>query len=532
MRDRNNGRGILALFLVLGIPILQPAGLCAQEAHRQGATHDSANEQRVNAAALGALIRQLQSQIQDLDTQVKDLKAQQRTTQTESAELRREFDITRSQLEALKAQPSGMMSAAAAPATQTEQPSMEERLTHLEESVQLTDSKVSEQSQTKVESGSKYRLRLNGILLLNLYGNVGSVENQDYPQIATAPGLLPSGGAFGGSLRQSQIGIQAFGPTIAGARTSAEIQFDFAGGFPTVPNGVSFGIMRLRTGTVRFDWQDTSVVGGQDTLFFLPLNPTSLATLAVPPLSYSGNLWSWTPQLRVEHRFHLSETSSLSLSGGILDSLSGEIPPVEYNRYPTWGERSGQPAYAGRIGWTHPFFGQDLTAGLGGYYGRQAWGFGRSVNGWAGTADLTLPLGPRIQLTGEFYRGRALGGLGGGIGQSVLWNGSLINPTTELYGVNSLGGWGQLKFKLTPMFQLNGAFGQDNPYASDLREFAGNPVYYKQPLSKSQTAFVNFIYQPRSDILFSLEYRRIKTFTLDSNANAANNINLSVGYTF
>jgi len=43
---------------------------------------------------------------------------------------------------------------------------------------------------------------------------------------------------------------------------------------------------------------------------------------------------------------------------------------------------------------------------------------------------------------------------------------------------------------------------------------------------------VNFIYQPRSDIVFSMEYRRLKTFTLDQGANVANIANFSVGYIF
>ena len=47
------------------------------------------------------------------------------------------------------------------------------------------------------------------------------------------------------------------------------------------------GLVRLRTGTFRMDWADTSVIAGQDTLFFAPLAPTSIATLAVPALSYS-----------------------------------------------------------------------------------------------------------------------------------------------------------------------------------------------------------------------------------------------------
>ena len=73
----------------------------------------------------------------------------------------------------------------------------------------------------------------------------------------------------------------------------------------------------------------------------------------------------------------------------------------------------------------------------------------------------------------------------------------------------------------------------DNPYADDLREYGGDPAaHYAAPLSKNQSALVNFLYQPRSDIVVSLEYRRLKTYTLDSNWNAANIVTLSLGYIF
>jgi hypothetical protein len=398
----------------------------------------------------------------------------------------------------------------------------------------MSDSKIAEQSQTKVESGSKYRLRFTGIVLLNLFENRGTVENSDFPLRAENPQfqLLSSGGSFGGSLRQSQIGIEAFGPTIAGAQTSANIQFDFAGGFAPVPNGTSFGIMRLRTGTVRLDWPKTSLVAGQDTLFFVPNSPTTLATLAVPGLAYSGTLWNWAPQVRVEHKFTASESGAFLIQGGILDSLSGDTPQSAYYRLPNRAESSGQPGYAARFSWTQDIHGQSFTLGGGGYYGRQDWGLGRNVDGWAGTVDARLPLGRKLELTAAFFRGRAIGGLGGGLGQSVLWNTPLLDPATDVYGLNSLGGWSQLKFKATAKLQFNGAYGMDNPYAHELRAHGGNTTYYPVPLSKNESGFVNFIYQPRSDIVFSMEYRRIKTFTLDQGSNEANIANFSVGYLF
>jgi hypothetical protein len=486
----------------------------------------------MDMSAAGSLLKQLQSQVQELHAQVTDLRKQQQSTQAESAELRRELEVAKAQLVAMIGSGSGIAPAQVAAGTEPTATSIEGRITRVEENQQLSDEKIAEQSQTKVESSSKYRVRLSGIVLFNTYANRGTVDNADFPQLATPPGLLSSEGSFGASLRQSQIGLQAFGPTIAGARTSADIQFDFSGGFPAAHNGVSFGIMRLRTGTVRFDWPTTSVVAGQDSLFFAPLTPTSIATLSIPALAYSGNLWSWTPQVRVEHKFILSETSSLSLQGGILDNLSGDVPPSEYYRYSSWGEDSGQPAYAARAAWTQKIHGQDMSLGIGGYYGRQAWGYGRGLDSWAGTVDLTLPLSSKFEFTSQFYRGRAIGGLGGGIGQSVLWNGSLADPKTEIYGLNSLGGWAQVKYKATSKLQFNAVFGQDNPFASDLRQFGGNENRYGAPLSKNQSALVNFIYQPRSDVVFSLEYRRLKTFILDTNANTASLVTLSVGYIF
>src|SRR6202044_3999123 len=168
----------------------------------------------------------------------------------------------------------------AAPAT------LAERVTKLEDNQDLIDAKLTEQSQTKVESGSKYRVRLSGIVLFNLFDTRGRVDNLDFPGWAIPDRAGISSNAFAASLRQSQIGLEVFGPEIAGARTSANVKFDFAGGFADLPNGISMGLMRLRTGTIRMDWANTSIIAGQDSLFFLPLSPTSLSSLAVPALSY------------------------------------------------------------------------------------------------------------------------------------------------------------------------------------------------------------------------------------------------------
>jgi hypothetical protein len=495
--------------------------------------------------ALSGLIRDLQEQVQTLNTQLGDLRKEQERTTAEARELRHELDA----IKGLPAQggtgplnpygpppanrPAGQ--SASIQASEPAQPqTAESRIATLEEQMDVTEGKVNDQYQTKVESGSKYRLRLSGIVLLNLVENHGTVDNLDFPSFAESrqseePHASPS--AFGASLRQSQIKLQAFGPDVAGAHTSADINFDFAGGYAAAPNGNTMGLVRLRTGTVRFDWGNTSIVGGQDRLFFAPLAPTSLATIATPALSYAGNLWAWTPQVRIEHRVILSDSSSLSVQGGILDNTSGDLPNDPISRYPTWGEQSGQPAYAARVAWTHAMSGQNLTVGLGGYYGRQDWGFSRGVDGWAGTVDLALPLGKRWEFTGAFYRGRAVAGLGGGIGQSVYPNGPFFAQTTVFRGLDSMGGWAQMKFKVRSNLEINTAFGLDNPFDGELRK-AYSTFYAGQALSRNIVPLANFIYQIRSDILFSVEYRYLDTSILDTGSNRASHVNVSLGYIF
>jgi hypothetical protein len=493
--------------------------------------------------SLMASVSQLQSQVQTLSSQMTEMRTAQQRALLEAEQLRAELNRTREQLAAKTAgtnqlyeagpaqSPSSSSTSVAAEGRQLPEASLQERISKLEEDQELMNDKIIEQSQTKMESGSKYRVRLSGIVLLNTAVTRGSVDNLDFPQVATPPDARGTSGSFSGSLRQSQIGIEAFGPDIAGARTGANLKFDFAGGFPNTPNGAAFGIVRLRTGTIRLDWSDTSIVAGQDYLFFAPLTPTTLSSLAIPALSYTGNLWSWTPQIRIEHRVALSDSSKLLFQAGILDSLTGDVPHQTY-RLPTAGERSGQPAYATHIAYVRRAFGRDLILGIGGYYGRQNWGFGRNIDGWAGLSDVTLPLGSFFSLTGEFYRGRAVGGLGGGIGQSILISGPINNAATNIYGLDSMGGWMQLKFKPKANFEVNFAYGQDNPFASELRYFPASAYYYGSLLSRNQSPFVNFIYRVRSDVLFSVEYRRLQTYTLDSNANTANQIGLSLGYAF
>jgi hypothetical protein len=543
MRRANESRTIRKSFVFLGGVLL--SGLCSSGQETPSTAPPSAAAgQTADLRALTQSIADLQAQMKSMSAQMEEMQKEQARSQAEAQELRRKLEEAHQSLspssnsnggyapatKATQAPPSTSVTPRETPATANDQ-SGGDRLAAIEETQQLQDSKINDIYQTKIESGSKYRLRLSGIVLLNMFANRGIVDNQDIPELADSQNVSYSKGTFGGSLRQSQIGLEAFGPDVLGAHTSADIKFDFAGGFPQTSYGTSTGYVRLRTGTVRMDWGDTAIVVGQDYLFFAPLAPTSLATLAIPALSYNGNLWSWTPQVRVEHTVHVGDSAQILLQAGILDSLSGDPPLATYQRTATYGESSGQPAYAARIAWKQRAFGRDLTLGFGGYYGRQTWGFGRNVNGWAGTADLSVPLGKYFEFSGEFYRGSAVGGIGGAVGQTVLLSGPIADPATVVRGLDSMGGWAQLKFKPVPKWEINAAFGQDNPFSRELSLDPYTPVY-ADPVERNRSALVNVIYHIKSDFLFSAEYQRLRTIEIGSQNYNANHVSLSLGYIF
>jgi len=505
--------------------------LAARPSFAQGIKSSNTNQE-----ALTDTVRELANEVQQLKLSIAELRAESDRYRAETRELRRELDTGRSkrpaQPESAEADvTSTAASQETAPADQVTS-NTNDRVAKLEDEFRLLTGKVDDQYQTKVESASKYRVRLSGIALFNLFSNRGTLDAIDVPQRAEPLAPVFGSGSFGGTLRQSQIGLEVFGPTVAGAKVQGDLRFDFAGGFPDTQNGVTLGLARLRTGTIRFDWPRTSIVAGQEAPFFSPLSPTSIATLAEPAFSYAGNLWTWIPQLRVEHSLALTRASNLFFQGGILDPLTGEPPGAQSERRPQAGESSRQPGYAGRIAWRRADEDHPLIFGFGGYYSKENWGFNRNVNGWATTTDAVIPLGRRFEARGELYRGSALGGLGASGAHSIVSSDILNNPQTVLEGLDSAGGWGQLKFRATPTLEFNAAYGEDNPSATALSRFAAVQNLLDPELGKNRSGLVNFIYHPRSDLVFSLEYRHLRSFRALTDNRSTEHINMAIGILF
>lgn len=458
---------------------------------------------------------------------VAQLSQQLQQTRAELADSRKQIEELRHSVEELRRLIQSGHAAEPAPVT-----APEPTVAAADQDVGFLAAKIGELHQDKVESASKYPVKLSGLILFNSYWNKGILDIQDLPNLALPnfPGApAPSVGA---TLRQTTLGIDASGPKFFGARSSADAEIDFAGGSPTTPYGVTAGLLRLRTAKISLDWNNTSLTFGQDRLFFSPLSPTSYASVLEPAMSWSGNLWVWTPAVEVTHRFHLSDASSLILQGGVLDPLTEEMPVFE-GRNPTAGEATRAPAIAGRIALDRS---KDekfpLTLGFGAYRANQQYQTFPTVASWTVNSDIKLGLGKYVELSGEGYTGQAVGGLGGGIWASVVYP-EPVGPHSAIHPLRSTGGWAQLKFIPASRVEINGAFGQDENFGKDLRFFPASFDTNGFPaMQKNRTDLFNVIYKPSSVLLFAVEYRHLFTLPAGFAGAKGDQVNLAAGVHF
>jgi len=399
----------------------------------------------------------------------------------------------------------------------------------------LLNARVEEQRQTKVESGSKFRLKLSGIALFNAFDNSGKVDNLDVPSIAVPKFAgYPSGG-LGASLRQSIIGLTGIGPEIFGARTSADLQMGFYGGLPSGYNATTSGIANLRIARIRFDWDSTSVIAGLDTPFFSPNMPTTYMSVAVPAFASAGNLWTWTPTIRVEQRFG-GAGSPFKVEAGFLDPSANINYTTNNNlRVPSPSESSRIPTYAVRVSYSRKSEEHPASFGVAGVYSPQKFYGGYSLEGWAATTDWKFALLPRTELSGQFFTGRGIDGFGGlPENPYPLQNPFLYAAVTArlLAEVGVIGGWSQLKFKVNVQNEFNVAAGTGGRNSASLRQALS--ASFPAPLipARNEMMFANYIFRPRSDLVFSAEYRRIRTYEAAGAPDIAGQVGLAIGFLF
>lgn len=480
--------------------ILCPAGAIAQPA---------APQQPAENADLNRHLDELTSKLDSMRQQLIE-------SQAEMDELRTELRSLRAQL--------GERNQADTAARDAD--ALRTSVTQLQEETEVLQAQVKQHDQTKVETSSKFPVRINGALLITSLYNSGNADDFNLPIVAVAQSPGTPSASLSETASQTMLGFDAAGPHFWGAKSYADLNVDFWGGTSSTNYTSAAGAVRLRTVHARLEWPDRSLGVALDRPLLSPWQPTSWVTLAEPALAWSGNLWAWSPQLQFKQS-NIFRHFDVEL--GLIDPPAPNSYTQGQTGLPSPSERSHQPGYESRIGFSFAPHDHAINIGAGGYYSRQAYAYGHSVDAWAGTADWDLALHRMFRLSGQFYRGKAIGGLGGGAFKDY------VSSATEHYldGLNAAGGWAQAKFTLTSTLEANVSAGLDNAFAADLRDSdqASGPGYYAG-LARNGTLLANLVYRPRSYLLLSTEFRQIESRWIAGQNNEDRVFGVATGYIF
>jgi hypothetical protein len=518
-----------SLCLLLLMAVLASADACAQ----------------TNGVAAGTDAQQMAS----IERRLNDLTATLTQTQEALRQSLSEIQRLRSELDGMRSQSAiasksemavpmnhGTAALSGAETDSESSSSLHHDLQALQEQQDVLQSEIKQHEQIKLETDSKYSLRVTGVALFNAFSNAGVVDNAELPGLALPRVAGASHGSNGATLRQTVFGVAANGPVIAGAHSSAAINVDFFGGTATNNFGYSApsGSLRMRDGEVALVWDKSTIEAGYTTPLISPLSPTSYATLAQPSLSGSGNLWIWSPQVRFEQRIPLGEDRGLSLEAGLIYPASFTYQAIQFDS-PV--EASRRPGVEGRLAYhsdraatASP---HSLVVGVGAYKASQFYSSKTHIGSWAVTGDWRIPLTRRFDLSGEIYRGQALGGFGGGLYKDVNIGTDYATGLGRTVGVNTAGGWSQLKFNFSSRIEANAAFGLDDAFASSFDSLILSSTSSPVALAARNDSVVgNVIFRPRASLILSPEYRHILSWSYTGAPNVANLFTLSAGYQF
>lgn len=468
-----------------------------------------------------------EQRVEHLTAAVAQAQAQVEAYQAQLTELRLQLAVLRQQMTAEKSiGPSGAETASTKAGVTDVTPAAPATLEEIRERQAIEESQIATHDVTKVETESKYPLKVSGLVLFNAFVNTRQVD------VSAAPSYALSGsGSTGLSVRQTVLGLDARGPRLFGATSHADLRTDFfATG--TLSNYAASGVLRLRTAHAALDWQNTEVFVEVDRSILEPNEPSSLVAVAQPDLAWAGNLWTWNPQVGASRRFALSGSSWIKTEAALIDSsdpvqlgLSSTGPPV------TETERSRWPGTEARIAFQHGESGIGPEIGAGGYFSPHRNENGDTFDAWAGTMDARVPLSRYFEMTANAYRGQALAGLGGGGSANYYY--SYAGSTVNAHALDDIGGWTQLKVRAGQRVQINTGFGTDNPFAKEIyaATLSSNGAYYSG-LARNRSFFSNVIYSPSAYLLFSLEYRRLWTNYATGPTNFSDVIGFGAGYKF
>jgi len=388
---------------------------------------------------------------------------------------------------------------------------------NVQEQLAVTKARVEEMAQSKVEASQKMPVRITGMALFNTYLNGGFNANTENPVIAS---LTRADATGGGSLRQSTLGLQFESPqNFLGGKVTGSIYTDFFGGSAASLNH----LVRLRTATISLDWDQTSILFGQDKPIISPRDPNSLAQVGLSPLTDAGNLWLWQPQIRAERRFRFGTTAGFRAQIGVFQTREIGFEPTGYNFYSppppeaTPNVEHAQPGVEGRFElWKQ--WGENTRVEIAsGFHENSSSVAGSDVSSHLYSIDWLIKPVRFVELTGFFYNGQNVANLG------ALPQGFTPGLYDHYRPVHSTGGWAQLRFPVTAKLAFDIFGGRQDDRNRDL---------LKGYIGLNQAYYANVMYRLAPNVLVSLEGGQVRTTFLGTGNRLNNHYDLAVAYLF
>lgn len=345
---------------------------------------------------------------------------------------------------------------AAAQATPSD--SLLDRLRRAEAAIRSLQTQLAEQEETAVRSRSGVHMELNGRVMVGGFGNSRRVNNVDDPQFVlpdTVAGVPVRG--VGMSIRQTRLGLTVRSTSMLRGAFTGDVDVDFYGGQLPSSGGRTFPLVRMRTARAMLRWPHAQLLIGQESPLVSGVNPVTPAAIGTPDFAGAGNLWLWLPQARVG--IESSGPVRVGVATAVLAPTSGDAASPFDTQYDL-AERSQRPYLQGRAHVAWDVAEQRAEIGCGVHQGWLVPSTTR-VSSNAVACDAIVPVLPALEIRGEFFRGQALRGLGGGgIGQNFSAASAPLTTT---------GGWLQLNARPTAAIQTGVGCGADHPERGMLR---------------------------------------------------------------
>lgn len=328
-----------------------------------------------------------------------------------------------------------------------------------------------------VESGD-WKIKFYGFARLDLQFDDSKPNDPQLPQWirsedSTAPAAIRSekgDSQFNMHPKLTRFGFDVTGPAIealGGAKTSAKVEVDFYGS----TTSESRAALRMRHAYLKLGWENAALFIGQREDVIAPLMPIVNNDMV---MWNAGNLADRRPQVRFEYTPKAGEgqfilQAMIGLTGAVdnqsndggtgaanLDGVDAAVPTFQI-----------RGAYKGPHLW---MAGKTFEIGLWAHMASEELSedsvASPPINGedsWDSQAfglDLTLPLYEGLELQAEFWSGKNLDDVRGGIGQGV--NVTAADPDLG-DEIEARGGWIQLGYKATETWTVYLGYSYDDP---------------------------------------------------------------------